>query len=108
MENSDNMAMVLDIINADNASHAIGYCMLEQVGLIINKIIELRDKEETESTKVILPINGHDIMEHFKLKKGPRIGYFLDVVRDAFYENPNITKEECFKEIEKVMHLDIV
>lgn len=108
MENSDNMAMVLDIINADNASHAIGYCMLEQVGLIINKIIELRDKEETESTKAILPINGHDIMEHFKLKKGPRIGYFLDVVRDAFYENPNITKEECFKEIEKVMHLDIV
>ena len=105
MENSNNMAMVLDVINADNASHADGYCMINQVNKIINRIIELKDAEK--EVKFVLPINGHDIMEHFGLKKGPRIGELLDVAKDAYLENPNITKEECFKEIEKVMFVDI-
>jgi putative nucleotidyltransferase with HDIG domain len=106
MGNNDNMALVLDVINADNASHAIGYCMLDQVNQILNKIVELKDKEN--DVKAQLPINGNDIMEKFGLKKGPRIGYLLDVAKDAYFENPNITKEECFKEIEKVIHLDII
>lgn len=106
MGTNEKMALVLDVINADNASHAIGYCMLDQVNQILNRIIELKDKEN--DIKVQLPINGNDIMERFSLKKGPRIGYLLDVAKDAYFENPKITKEECFKEIEKVIHLDIV
>lgn len=108
MENSDNMALVLDVINADNMSHKLEYRNPEQVNKIINRIIELKDMEKNLGKSNKLPINGNEIMEYFGLKKGPKIGYYLDIVKDAYFENPNITKEECFKEIEKIMHLDIV
>ena len=97
MKTNENMAMVLDVINADNNAHKPEYCALSQVNKILSKLIELMGEgKEEKVTKVVLPINGHDIMERFNLKKGPKIGNYLEIVKDNYFDNPDITREECF------------
>ena len=92
---TDQIDIVLDVINADNNSHDELFNIPDQVNLIKDKIKEMSEQEKM-SDKLALPINGNDIMEHFDLKKGPKIGEFLSLVKDRYLDNPNITKEECF------------
>ena len=61
---------------------------------LFNKVEELVQKDDAR--KVKLPITGKDLIEKFNLKTSPKIGVLLDHLRDAYFENPNITKEECF------------
>ena len=72
--------------------------------MVLKKVEELKKKEEEKVIKAKLPINGKDIMKEFKLKKGPCIGILLDVVKDAVFENPNISKDECFNLIRDKIH----
>ena len=90
----------MDVINADNNSHDESFNLPNQVELIKAKIIEM-SKTEKVSSKIDLPINGNDIMEKFSLKKGPKIGEFLSLIKDRYLDNPNITKEECFEIIKE-------
>ena len=98
----ENIGITLDVIDADNKSHAKEYCLNDQVAFIINKINELKQKENV-SSEAKLPINGKDIIERFNLKSSPKIGTFLEVIKDRFLENPNITKEECLDIVEKLL-----
>lgn len=92
--NDDEIKIILDVIHADNVSHSEDYIMPNQVPLIINKINELISEQEQTKT-VILPINGNDIIRHCKIKKGPMVGKILNEIKELYYENPNITKQEC-------------
>ena len=92
--NDEEIRIILDVIHADNVSHSKDYVMPDQVNLIINKINELIDKNE-DNKNVVLPINGNDIMSCLKIKKGPIIGTILNKIKDMYYENPKITKQEC-------------
>lgn len=65
---------------------------------ILGRIKEIKENEKTECIK--LPISGHDIMKEFKLKPCPKIGILLETVKDAYFGNPNITKDEAFELIE--------
>lgn len=91
----DEIKIILDVIHADNVSHKKEFCLFNQVPLIIKKINELRSEEKIESNKINLPIDGNDIMDAFKLKKGPIIGELLDYAKELYLEKPSITKEEC-------------
>ena len=97
---NDQIDIVLDIINADNNSHDELFNIPDQVEMIKEKIKEMSETEKIND-KLDLPINGNDIMEKFNLKKGPKIGEFLAIIKDSFLENPNITKEECFEIIKE-------
>ena len=97
---NDNLDIILDVINADNNSHDELFNSPNQVELIMDKIKELQNSENT-SDKLSLPINGKDIMEKFNLKSSPKIGEFLDLIKDRYLDNPEITREECFKLIEQ-------
>lgn len=97
---NDQIDIILDVINADNNSHDELFNIPDQVDLIREKIKEMSEIEKV-SDKLELPINGNDIMERFNLKKGPKIGEFLAIVKDSFLDNPNITKEECFEIIKE-------
>ena len=72
--------------------------------MVLKKVEELKKMEEEKASKSKLPINGKDIMKEFKLKKGPHIGILLDVVKDAFFENPKISKDECFNLVRDKIH----
>ena len=85
------------LINADNNSHdELIQPYPDQTDLIRLKIAELSEKEKM-TDKIVLPINGNDIMEHFNMKKGPKIGEYLDLVKEKYLDNPSISKEECFE-----------
>ena len=62
---------------------------------ILNRIDELEEGEKLKNIK--LPIDGDDIIKEFKIKSGPKVGFLLEAVRDAYFENPSLTKDECFE-----------
>ena len=94
----DEIGTVLDLMNANN-THQTYDKKKRQVLDIISRIDELDALEEAKNVK--LPISGNDIMKEFNLKSGPHIGKLMDKLKDAFFENPKITKEECFKLVEQ-------
>lgn len=92
------LAIVLDVIDADNKSHSSFYCMEKQVTLIIDKLNEMYVKNKEPECKP--PLTGKDIMEHFSLKPGPKIGELLDVVKELCLDDPYVTKEKCLEHLE--------
>lgn len=94
----DEIGTTLDLMNANNLYQTYDK-KKRQVLDIIARIDELETIEESKNVK--LPISGNDIMKEFNLKSGPHIGKLMDKLKDAFFENPNITKEECFKLVEE-------
>ena len=94
----DDVGTTLDLMNANNL-HQGGDKKKRQVLDIIARMEELETIEESRNVK--LPIDGKDIMKEFNLKSGPAIGKIMDKLKEAFFENPKITKEECFKLVEK-------
>jgi tRNA nucleotidyltransferase/poly(A) polymerase len=101
----DDIGTTLDLMNANNIHQTYGK-KKRQVLDIIARIDELETIEESKNVK--LPIDGNDIMKEFNLKGGPHIGKILDKVKDSFFENPKITKEECFKLVEHEIKVLVV
>ena len=95
----DHLEDVLELVNADNKSHADAYNMPDQVSNIRNRMKKLSIPKE----KQVLPVNGNDIMNHLGIKKpGPIIGKLLSIVQDAVDENPKLKKQDALKMISKV------
>jgi hypothetical protein len=84
---------ILDLIHADNISHAQGSCMPNQIEVIRNRIKNLN----IIVSKPKLPVNGNDLIELFDLKPGKIFKELLSLVEEAYLENPEITKEEAIK-----------
>ena len=94
----DNIGNVVDLMNANNLYQT--YDKKKRQALdILNRIEELDELEEAKNVK--LPISGTDIIKEFNLKAGPQIGVIMDYLKEAYFENPKITKEECFKLVEE-------
>ena len=94
----DHIAATLDLMNARNGS--LHYGKKPKQAYVIAKRLQEMEKEAKEK-KPQIPINGNDLMKEFNLKKGPHIGVLLNAIKEAFYENPSITKDECFEIAEK-------
>jgi hypothetical protein len=92
----DNLAITLDLMHADNLSHAKGHCLENQIPLVIE---ELKTLDTQEVEKVPLPIDGKDIMNIFNFKPSPIVGECLKIAEELYFENPNATKEEYIEYI---------
>lgn len=97
----DDIAITLDLMNANNVHQAVDR-KVKQVYDVITRMEELEETEKMMNVK--LPIDGNSLIKEFKLKGGPWIGHVLAEVKEAYFENPNITKDECFEIAEKVLH----
>ena len=97
----DHLKITLDLIDADNKSHAPEHNLTNQVTNIWNKLDALKQKSDTP--KVVLPINGNDIMQITGLKPGPIIKDILNYITDKWYENPNISKEDAILFVKQYM-----
>lgn len=93
----EDLGATVDLMNANNLHCTYGK-KKRQVLDILNRIEEMEDAEKAANVK--LPINGNDIMKEFKIKGGPNIGILLEEVKDAYFENPNMTKDEAFEIVE--------
>lgn len=86
----NNLDAVLDVIHADNIAHADASAMPNQIEKVRQRLKNL----DVQVTKPNLPINGNDLMA-MGVPKGPKIGKILSAITDAWFENPNITKDDA-------------
>lgn len=96
----NNYDLTMDLIDANNKTQYYGK-KLNQVMLIKEAIRTIEIKEKKNLTTIKLPVNGNDIKDYFKIKSGPTVGKALKIIKDAYFENPDITKEQCFELISK-------
>ena len=94
----DHLEDTLNLIDADNQSHADEYNMPDQVKNIRKRLEKLKN----EPVKPKLPVTGNDIMKKFNLKPGPKVGNLMNYVKDLWMANPNITKQQTLKKLEKI------
>lgn len=87
------MARALDVMDADNKSHQEGHAMPEQIRALRQRFEALSNAAPVDTVK--LPINGRDIMQRLGIKPGPVIAVLLDVVKDAYFENPSLSADDA-------------
>lgn len=90
----DNLENILDVIHADNISHSETSSMPNQINIVRQRINVLNNN--LDQTKLKLPIDGNDLMKS-GLKPGKIFREILNAVQEAWYENPNLTKEEAME-----------
>lgn len=91
---------ILDLIHADNISHAEKSAMPNQIPNIRQRIEKLNAPKGTSD--INLPIDGNDIKTILGIKDGPLIGKIKDAVLDAWYENPDLTRNDAIEIIKKI------
>jgi len=84
------LEQILDVIHADNISHADASAMPHQVEAARQRLTALDIKVDKPNP----PISGKDIMA-LGVPEGPKVGKILAAIVDKWYENPNITREEA-------------
>ena len=98
LEVGDNLESILDLIHADNISHADASAMPNQVENIRKRLAALN----VQVKKPNLPINGNDIIS-MGVQNGKRIGEILSAVTDAWFENPNLSREEAIEIVKRFL-----
>lgn len=96
----DNLGITLDLMNANNQCRTFNK-KKTQVLQVMRRIEELDELEEM--TNVKLPVDGNDLIKELGIKKGPIIGVILSELKEDYFENPEITKEECFEKARTIM-----
>jgi putative nucleotidyltransferase with HDIG domain len=86
---------ILDVIHADNTSHAEASVMPNQIPLIRQRMEKLG--APTTKSDVKLPLDGNDIKQILGVKEGPLVGQAKKAVEDAWYENPELSREDAEK-----------
>lgn len=97
----DDLDLLLDLVHADNISHAVEKIDPEDIPLLRQRIAELRGQEDLNKLSVF-PIKnfGNKLMEFYNIKPGPYIGEIKSFAEELYVENPAISEEEVFNQIE--------
>ena len=89
---------LMTLIDADNNSHAEGYCLPHQVYMISRRCNQMVD-EGTDMFDYKLPIDGNDVMEIKGIKPGKEVRVCLDYAMKLAYNNPKMDRELMLKHI---------
>jgi putative nucleotidyltransferase with HDIG domain len=92
LELGDHLEHILDVIHADNIAHADASSMPNQITNVRRRL----DVLNIQVTKPALPIDGNDLIQ-LGIPPGPKIGKILSAITDAWFENPNISKEQAIQ-----------
>lgn len=90
----DNLEYILDVIHADNISHSDESSLPNQINIVRNRLEKLNSQINDSNVKI--PISGDDLIK-LGLKPSPLFRTILDAIKEAWYENPNLTKDEAMK-----------
>ena len=91
----DQLENMLNVMHADNIAHS-------EASAMPNQIANIRKRLETLNMNVVhgkpkLPITGNDLQTILGLKPGPIYSDIMKSVTEAWYENPNISKEQALE-----------
>ena len=91
----DQLEHVLNVIHADNIAHADTSSMPNQINNLKKRLDSL-NMNVAASGKPKLPISGKDLQD-IGLKPGPIYSEIMKAVTEAWFENPNISREQALK-----------
>ena len=97
LSSCNNLDFLLDLIHADNMSHAADYCLPEQIPEIMKRI----EKIKMELAENKFPVCGRDIIDYFKIGSGKKVGRLLSKAEEIWHEHPNWDKEQILSELER-------
>jgi tRNA nucleotidyltransferase (CCA-adding enzyme) len=83
---------LLNVMHADNTAHASASSMPNQITNIRKRLETLNMNMGNGKPK--LPITGNDL-QHLGLKPGPVFSEIMKAVTEAWFENPNVSKDEA-------------
>lgn len=97
--------LCLDVINADNVSHAKEYCMPNQVPNIKERS-RIINEAGLGCKTITLPVNGNDIMSEFNMSPSEKIKDILEWLKKRYISDPSKfkIKEECLKSIKSYIN----
>ena len=95
-----NLTTTLDLMNANNLCRAYNKKKI-QVLDIMRRIEDLDQIDEM--TDVKLPVNGNDLIKELGIKSGPNIGIILNELKEEYFDNPEITREECLQRAREII-----
>jgi putative nucleotidyltransferase with HDIG domain len=93
-----NLESILDVIHADNISHSETSSMPNQISIVRQRINSLNSN--LDNTNLKLPIDGNDLLK-VGLKPGKIFKEILNAIQEAWYENPNLTRDEAMVIVNK-------
>jgi poly(A) polymerase len=85
------LPVALAVMDADNRSHSESASMPDQIAAIRDRIERLSAADT--SGRIALPVNGHDIMACLHIAPGPLLAMLLEVIKDAYFEDPGIDRD---------------
>lgn len=94
------LTATLDLMNANN-HHKTYNKKKRQVLDVMKRIEELDELDKMADVK--LPVDGKDIMKELGIKGGPSIGIILNELKEDYFENPEITRDECLKRAREII-----
>jgi len=97
----DHLEQTLDLMHADNIAHAPEHSLAKQIPGVRSRLKNLKDVPT--SKRIPIPINGNDVMTHLGIRPGPLVKTMLDVVSDAWLENPKISRAQALTLIAKTL-----
>lgn len=97
LQTADSLDPLLELIHADNISHAKNYNLPLQIPKLRCRLEVIKE----EMKKKFLPLTGRDIMKFFKLKPGKEIGKLLDRATEIWLESPDRSKDEILTKLDK-------
>ena len=89
----------LDLIHADNVSHADLANMPNQVSNIRRRFLELDEKDKNAPKQS--PLSGDDIMDILGIKPGPIVGKIRNILGDMYLDDPDMSIEELTEIVKK-------
>lgn len=92
----------LNLMHADNIAHSEASSMPNQIDNIRKRLTSL-DVNLTAG-KPKLPINGNDLLQ-LGLKPGPIFTEILKQITDAWYDNPNLTRNEALEIAKRIANI---
>ena len=92
-ELGNHLENILDVIHADNISHADESSMPNQIEIVRQRLAKMN--AETPEKKGP-PIDGNDIQREFEIRPGPIIGKIMATLVDKMDENPNLSEKEAY------------
>lgn len=97
-EIGDDFESMMNLMHADNISHATSYSMPNQIEILRHRMENLNIPTSQKSQ---LPINGNDIIKTLGIKPGPIIKKLLIAVQDEWFGNPNISSSDAMQVVKK-------
>lgn len=99
-ELGSDMDLCLELVHADNMSHAPEYCMPNQVGNIRERIKEMKE-EGIDMAEYSLPVNGKDVMDVLMISPCEEVRKCLDWLLKFAFADPKTERRQFLYLIKK-------